>query len=443
MEQSANGNIRRSLGRSALWLLVEFPEGHSNRYEVMSSTEIRTSIHSEVADPSVIRPGITVFVIRENVVISVLIKALSDDRELVQTELDIKNASKQRLNSDAVSSVGTQFNDILESNGVLTGPIIRRQSNSQRRSPSGSHRHVSNNASVIRSNPSVHQPMTFDQQTQADFKGPAMTLREAQLQAAIEQYSELRREQENLFNIEEQVMDLNDEMSELKTMVAQLNELMNQRHNNNLENSESDDYIRNNSVTFNSTAVPAQPSQPPRILNLSQQSSNLRYNSLVIEPIRETSSDSYYSYQSRLSMHASSQSLFTGPTMPQTVSPNVSNGQIDHSERKYFDLSGGPPSSNTSGSGPNHTSSHQMHSDDIGNPNEEVVLGRNNTTVPRSLLMKINWNSHKNATRKLLRAKFSREVLASHSLTGKPSPGMFSKQLINSLIYCLRAVHLH
>lgn len=51
-----------------------------------------------------------------------------------------------------------------------------------------------------------------------------------------------------------------------------------------------------------------------------------------------------------------------------------------------------------------------------------IQIGPNNTTVSGSVYHSINWSSVREATRKLLSATFSREVLASHSLTGKPSP---------------------
>lgn len=61
--------------------------------------------------------------------------------------------------------------------------------------------------------------------------------------------------------------------------------------------------------------------------------------------------------------------------------------------------------------------------DESADPNEELVIGSNGSKCERNVLMTINWSSHTAATRRLLRSLFPREVLASHSLTGKPSPG--------------------
>ena len=61
------------------------------------------------------------------------------------------------------------------------------------------------------------------------------------------------------------------------------------------------------------------------------------------------------------------------------------------------------------------------------NSNEDISgsikLGKNGTTVPRKCIDNIKFDSHSHATRRLLVALFPRDVLASHSLTGKPSPG--------------------
>ncbi|RZC42193.1 uncharacterized protein BDFB_009513, partial [Asbolus verrucosus] len=55
-----------------------------------------------------------------------------------------------------------------------------------------------------------------------------------------------------------------------------------------------------------------------------------------------------------------------------------------------------------------------------------VQIGSGGTKVARHVYNSINWTNHSAATRKLLTALFSRNVLASHSLTGKPSPAFIS-----------------
>lgn len=57
-----------------------------------------------------------------------------------------------------------------------------------------------------------------------------------------------------------------------------------------------------------------------------------------------------------------------------------------------------------------------------GKDNVMVSIGPNNTCVPARLFENINWSVSSLATRKLLVAIFDRETLATHSMTGKPSP---------------------
>ncbi|XP_023937127.2 early boundary activity protein 1-like [Bicyclus anynana] len=59
--------------------------------------------------------------------------------------------------------------------------------------------------------------------------------------------------------------------------------------------------------------------------------------------------------------------------------------------------------------------------------NDLVPIGDGNAEVPARLMKNMDWTSYTNATRKLLTAVFSRTVLATHSLTGKPSPAFPDK----------------
>ena len=63
------------------------------------------------------------------------------------------------------------------------------------------------------------------------------------------------------------------------------------------------------------------------------------------------------------------------------------------------------------------------HDDD----NSLLAIGSNKSKVPRHILRAINWGSYKSATRKLLVTLFSRETLATHSLTGRPSPAFHDR----------------
>ncbi|KAM7353159.1 insensitive isoform 2-T2 [Cochliomyia hominivorax] len=58
----------------------------------------------------------------------------------------------------------------------------------------------------------------------------------------------------------------------------------------------------------------------------------------------------------------------------------------------------------------------------IDTENVMVSIGPNNTRIPAKIYENMNWSSASIATRKLLMAIFDRKVLATHSMTGKPSP---------------------
>lgn len=74
----------------------------------------------------------------------------------------------------------------------------------------------------------------------------------------------------------------------------------------------------------------------------------------------------------------------------------------------------------------------------------EVMIGSNKTTVEVHVLRAIDWKNYKTATRKLLITLFTREILATRSLTGRPSPafhdrnkpvkGKLDQNIINDII---------
>ncbi|CAB3234188.1 unnamed protein product [Arctia plantaginis] len=62
-----------------------------------------------------------------------------------------------------------------------------------------------------------------------------------------------------------------------------------------------------------------------------------------------------------------------------------------------------------------------------------VPIGGGQTMIHKDQYKKINWKSYTTATRTLLLALFPRKVLATHSLTGKPSPAFRNKPAKMSL----------
>ncbi|XP_065356071.1 protein insensitive-like [Calliphora vicina] len=71
--------------------------------------------------------------------------------------------------------------------------------------------------------------------------------------------------------------------------------------------------------------------------------------------------------------------------------------------------------------------------------NVMVSIGPNDTRIPAKLYDNMNWTFASIATRRLLMAIFDRKVLATHSMTGKPSPafkdqGKPLKQMLDPLV---------
>ncbi|XP_044253162.1 uncharacterized protein LOC123004113 [Tribolium madens] len=60
------------------------------------------------------------------------------------------------------------------------------------------------------------------------------------------------------------------------------------------------------------------------------------------------------------------------------------------------------------------------------NTKQMVQIGSGGTKIPRQVYNSIKWASYSAATRKLLITLFPRSILATHSLTGKPSPAFIS-----------------
>lgn len=444
-EQNGTAIFRRNLnGHIKLWVLVKFVSFNKTHYEVFSSDKIRTNVDNENADLNSMHSGKIVYVEKGNALIRGVIEAISDERQVLLKEIhdlmmyeEEEHSSKRpKLDDEATNA---HYNHIHDSNGVLTGPVnVRRNSlqrrsstasrtsrGSQRRSPNRKNAPM-NNPSVIRSNPSIqsYQPMTFHQQTQTQNEGRDASV---DLDTIISHFNGMVQDLQGRGYVAKQLVELAGNMRQMKAMVKEMIDMINMQADGDVS-SASFNHGRNNSVISN--AMPS-----PRILNLSQQSPRLLNNSLTIEPVMDTSNDSY-SYQSRGPTYASNQSLYQ-VNAARMAYPNISpmNRQMEHSGRRSFDL-GSAGHSNTGSSSSSiqsAISNADIYSEDIGDPNEEVVLGTNNTTVPRSLLLTINWSSHTSATRTLLLNKFSRDILATHSLTGKQSPGMCINKNIVSI----------
>lgn len=105
---------------------------------------------------------------------------------------------------------------------------------------------------------------------------------------------------------------------------------------------------------------------------------------------------------------------------------NVKNGvlsAVSQIDTKDFEMNEAHPR-NVFG---NHNCASRFDSNEENDP-ETVSIGPGKTKVSVSAYQSINWTNYSAATRKLLLLLFPRNVLATHSLTGKPSPAFCDKE---------------
>ena len=164
--------------------------------------------------------------------------------------------------------------------------------------------------------------------------------------------------------------------------------------------------------------------------SLSLNGSNLEYTVEELEADDSGRSTSRMSYHDQTSM--------------------MSNSSIDFSAVKKDTFRRSHSSSNfsvhSSSSTPivTRASSNTNLTEEWADVEGDVVIGSNKTMVPVHVLRAIDWKNYKQSTRKLLTHLFTREILASRSLTGRPSPafhdrnkpvkGKLDQNIINDII---------
>lgn len=419
-------------GTQVLWMLIEYrTRNRMKNYEVVAAKDVSASgvggSRSNIGVESM-HTGKLINVKKDSGMVQAAIVTISDNKNFLESELkELIQMEKEEyeLHGNKKRKRGPKVDNIATQSSSTSTSYARWNTKNTHEQSSNIENGTMNKQSVIKSNPNVqnYPPMTFDQQTQTDFKAnPELTSTEMRFNKILAAQEDILRDvhtvTEENHNIKQQVASLRVEVAEIKTLLKGISEKL--THQNDGVHSTSTDFNRSSSSILNSTQsstvlVPTRTpnnANPPRILNLSHQSNytphSLNYNSISIEPVIEASNDSNFSYSnhSRMSLSASNQSIYQADTN-HNDSANLSGMKHEYSS-----------SNNTSKNA-------DSFADEVGDPNEEVILGTNNTTVARSVLLNINWNAHTAATRRLLRAKFSREILATHSLTGKPSPGMY------------------
>lgn len=131
-----------------------------------------------------------------------------------------------------------------------------------------------------------------------------------------------------------------------------------------------------------------------------------RSNSFSAEYSFDGSSSSSASYSLTTSSPASPSTVCLSPIGQRTVGPSPV----------------GQPSAVPSEIKQKRTPKRKLEASDLTGPT--YVIGKNGTKIPKLVFDQMRWETPTSATRQLLITLFPRSVLASHSLTGKQSPGI-------------------
>lgn len=394
-----------------LWILIEYPTQNGNNkvsiknYEVVEAKDVYGGRDNTKLE---MHTGKIIYVKKDSILVPATIVTISDDKNFLDTEL-----------TDLIEMQKTE-NENQKKRKRTSTPKTDNSVQSQYPRWNGRDSNTSPKKSVIISNPNVqnYPPMTFDQQTQTNFKSDSdYNPHDTRMTKVLMNEENIIRSQHNIAlenqEIKQQVVDLGVQLNEMKSM---LKEVLTKLDNiGEVRKNTSTDYHDSPSVLNYSQSAMApvrtiNVTNTPRILNLSHQSQTTSQyysnTSVNLEPI-EASNDSNFSLSnnSRMSLSASNQSIYHADI-------NHSQNSLNNSEHITVLKQNQSTTNNI-----------DTYIEEDGSPDAEIVIGKNNTTIPRDVINNINWKSHTAATRRLLRTKFSREVLATHSLTGKPSPG--------------------
>lgn len=265
-------------------------------------------------------------------------------------------------------------------------------------------------------------PMTFDQGTQTDLKllADCGQIHSKDLSKITQQLDMLLIENQQLKKDNQQTKQLLTDMAnhtyDVKTMMKDIHKKM--------EVSDRDPRIINSQMKANNEPIVLFTKSSNQIVNLSHADLD---NDVSIETFDVNNESSNISYSNCSRLSAVSNASIYNSTMMASQQSSSSTGESSHN--------------------PQNDVKHNWNVIQIETVPDEVTIGTNGTKVHRTVLDTVKWTSHSNATRKLLSTLFTREVLATHSLTGKPSPGIFFGIFIvgwgavNEIVFSICSIH--
>lgn len=452
-----------------MWLLVEWemPAGEPNTYSVIDSSEL--VLHGVGRAKETIHTGKTIFVKRGNKIQQATVVIISDDKQFIDTELSqLRRMAAENLHR--LSAASQDQNQL--ANGSMEHLAKRRRTDNQSTShdelepvspeyePMPVQSHVANWVNnckpdrVISPSPSVMSmhvtsgvaprqppPMTFDQQTQTDAKflphdRPAAVISPPELAKILSLQESILAEQksvrmENEYN-RKMMFDMMEKMSSfadtLQQLVTKVESSAAQRNQYKYEITEvkspggvpvAASYVvlgtgGEESRDQASSVAESYSHRTPAVVETTA-------DNLVLDQIALQHEDSNLSFsQSRFSCKDDASNTST----PKNPSLNFSK-RFSASALSLSNASVHSQHSNPDPHPPRSAVKEVLKDwadDDGGDDSELTPIGPNNTMVKKQVLRAINWTNYKAATRKLLMTLFTREKLASHTLTGRPSP---------------------
>lgn len=288
-------------------------------------------------------------------------------------------------------------------------------------------------------------PMTFDQGTQTvrdtgsggDFSNEIIRLLELNEHLLNEQKLLRNDTKVNRLLVEGYADEFSALRNSMKLIESKFENMMEERHQYNIEN----DSITSKKVS--STKILNGSVQPYYIIDqIEDQKTNISNIEYTVEELTEAN-DSGRS-TSRMSFGQDQNTMMSNCSL--------TSGEFNSNKKQSFRRSASSSNfsmQSSTSSTPlakvgRPSGSNQSLSEEWADVDGDFMIGSNKTTVPVHVLRSIDWGNYKSATRKMLITLFSRETLATRSLTGRPSPafhdrnkpvkGKLDQDIINDII---------
>lgn len=369
------------------WVLIELESNNGNIYNVINSCDI-IMIHGQ--DPDKMSTGKLIYVRSGNQIVQATIVTIADDKNFVDTELrQLRQMSMENLNLNQSNN----FNEIKQESGKKRKRAVEATNGNQISKKSTSN---SSSQSSHSGTEEYQCPMMFDQYCQTDFKTTGDSIGQSQqFDKLFSLQNTILEEQKRTVNeskgVKDFVVSLMEQVEQLKQVVSEMNKKIDTIN----DKSSQEVIIYDTKSSRRSLASLNNSSSNLTIETYEVNHDNSQLNESNFSNNSIKGSDDFHTSFKNLNRTISTQSLNS------SVSQNNSNNLvIDQIKNDWGE-------------------------DDEENIGENAKIGSFRTEVPKHILRSINWKSHTVATRKLLMALFSRKVLATHSLTGKPSPGNY------------------